>query len=85
MLQQMLDLIRKGQVGTQGQLAQQLGVSEAMVSQMIEQLAAQGYLEEATMCVEGCQGCSLKAACGNDRELRLWSLTEKGARATGRQ
>lgn len=81
MLQQMLGLILSGQAGTHRQLAQQLDVSEAIVGQMIEQLVAKGYLAEATMCVEGCEGCSLRAACGNDRDLRLWSLTEKGRRA----
>jgi predicted ArsR family transcriptional regulator len=86
MLQQMLMLIRSGKAGTHSQLADLLNVSEALVSQMIDQLVATGYLAQVVMCSEGCQACSQKAACGSgDRELRLWSLTDKGQRAIAEQ
>jgi predicted ArsR family transcriptional regulator len=81
MLQQLLSSILEGQAGTQRQLAQRFEVPEALVVQMIDQLVARGYLKEATLCAEGCHGCARQAACGSDRKLRLWSLTDKGRRA----
>ena len=88
MLHRILTLILSGRAATQVQLAQLLDVSESLVAQMVDQLVANGYLEEAVLCAAGCQGCSLEAACGSSgdpqdksRDLRLWSLTEKGRRA----
>jgi hypothetical protein len=81
MLYQMLNLILAGQVGTQRQLAELLQVSETLVAEMIDQLVGLGYLEEAVMCVDQCHGCSLQAGCGDDRHVRLWSVTDKGRHA----
>ena len=77
----MLGLIHTGQAGTSRQLAQYLEISETVVAQMIDELVRMGYLEEAVMCVEKCGGCASQAACGSERHLRLWSLTDKGRRA----
>ena len=62
-------------------MAEHLQVSEALVRQMIDQLVANGYLEEARMCGAGCGGCAVQVVCGPDRDPRLWSLTGKGRRA----
>jgi predicted ArsR family transcriptional regulator len=81
MLQQLLSLIYTGQAGTQRHLAEHLQISESIVEQMIDELVLMGYLEEAVLCAEKCSGCASQAACGTDRHLRLWSLTDKGRRA----
>jgi len=81
MLQQLLVLIAEGEVRTQRGLAEALGVSEALVLQMIDQLTSQGYLAMADSCGSGCEGCGLAAACGAQHHLRLWTLAEKGRRA----
>ena len=47
MLQQMLRLVADGDVTTREALAHALGVSQELVSQMMSQLAAQGYLADA--------------------------------------
>lgn len=83
MLQQLLRAMVSGEAKTQQELARALGVTEGLVAQMVAQLVAQGYLGEAALCSDGCEGCSLKAACGTDRALRLWTVTEKGRRAAG--
>lgn len=84
MLQQILALIHRGEVGTQSQLAQQLHIPDPLADQMIQELVAKGYLEyleTAQTCGEGCAGCFLQAACGTGRTPRVWTLTDKGRRA----
>ncbi len=73
MLHDLLHLIGSGRAHSPQELAQALGVSPALVAQMIEQLIHQGYLSVTQLCSSGCNGCALTQAC------RLWSLTEKGA------
>ena len=80
MLKQMLSVMAEGVVRTQGELAAALDVSVPLVSEMITQLVAQGYLAEGTTCVETCEGCALHMACDEDRALQMWTLTEKGRR-----
>ncbi len=81
MLQTLLDLISTGQGKSQQELARALNVSETLVMQMTEQLGKQGYLIEAPSCAGGCQACSLKSTCGAKRQLRVWTLTDKGRSA----
>lgn len=84
MLQQVLSLVAEGNVVTQKGLADILGVSEPLIQQMLTQLVRQGYLEEDALCSDGCAGCAARAACGTERHLRMWTLTQKGERAIGR-
>jgi len=74
-------MMATGEVQTQVELATALGVPGPLLSQMVEQLAARGYLTQAAMRADGCEGCSLQLQCDQDRRLRIWSLTEKGQRA----
>jgi hypothetical protein len=78
MLKRILTLIASGEVTTQDDLLRALGVPEVLLTQMVEQLVAQGYLTQDALCVEACDGCSLQVRCGSDRHLRVWTLTEKG-------
>lgn len=81
MLKKILALIASGQVTTQGDLVKALDVPEALLAQMVAQLATQGYLTGGGLCVEACESCSLHMRCGSDRHLRVWTLTEKGMQA----
>jgi len=81
MLKQVLAVMAEGVVRTQGELATAVGVSLPLMSEMVVQLAVQGYLEEGTMCADTCDGCALHVTCDEDRSLQMWTLTEKGRRA----
>lgn len=81
MLKTILKTIASGAATSQSQLAKTLDVPEPLLAQMVAQLAAQGYLMEGAVCVEGCEGCALHMRCGSDRTMRVWTLTEKGLRA----
>lgn len=83
MLKQILKVMATGEVQTQTDLAAVLDVPEPLLSQMIVQLSSQGYLTQAAMCSDGCDGCALHMSCDPDRGLRIWTLTEKGQRAAG--
>ena len=80
MLRQLLTLIAENEHRTPQDLAKALAVPDALVSQMVAQLARSGYLVDSQTCGEGCGACSLKSACGSEDfvGLRFWSLTEKG-------
>ena len=83
MLQRILHLIAHDGVARQDELAARLNVSDVLLSEMMAQLAKQGYLTEAELCGTGCKGCGLSQACGEPRVLRIWTLTETGLRAAG--
>ncbi|MBN1249283.1 MAG: winged helix-turn-helix transcriptional regulator [Anaerolineae bacterium] len=81
MLKKILSLIASGEATTQSDLVRALDIPEPLLAEMVERLEDQGYLTEDALCVEACDGCSLKMRCGNDRQLRIWTLTEKGIQA----
>lgn len=74
----------KGAV-TQAGLARQMGVSEALLAPMIDELARLGYLAEVEPgCGTGqCSRCSLGGSCAAQPQARLWALTERGRRLVG--
>lgn len=80
MLRQLLTLIAEDAYRTPHDLAQALAVPDALVSQMVAQLARSGYLVDSQTCGDGCSACSLKGVCNSGKfaGLRFWSLTEKG-------
>ena len=82
MLRQLLQLIGDGELRTQRELAAALQVPDALIAQMVERLARDGYLAEAWQCAKGCEGCPVKTACGAQRGLRFWTLTDKGRMAS---
>ena len=81
MLKRILRMMAADEVRTQVELVTALDVSEPLLSQMIAQLAAQGYLTQAVLGADGCEGCSAHMQCSQDRRLRMWTLTKKGQRA----
>ena len=80
MLKQLLVLIAEDALRTPQELAKALAVSDALVLEMVAQLARAGYLAASQTCAGGCGACALKSACGSQHfgDLHLWSLTEKG-------
>lgn len=84
MLNQILNVIAGDEARTRQDIVAALDAPEPLVIQMIERLTQEGYLTEASQCASGCEGCSLAKACGGERSLKIWTLTEKGARAVER-
>jgi len=84
MLTHLLQLLNQGTIHTPPALAAALGVPEALVVQMAEQLTRQGYLKESDSCGLACQGCALQQGCQAARPAHTWALTEKGAKMLAR-
>jgi predicted ArsR family transcriptional regulator len=60
-------------------LANELGTTPALVSQMLDQLQQQGYLQAVVQgCGTPCEHCPLRSACLYRRQPRVWSLTARG-------
>jgi hypothetical protein len=81
MLEELLRRVAQGGVHSYEELASGLAISPAMLEAMLEELARLGYLRAVdASCDSGCHGCSA-GGCSVAGRGRLWSLTEKGARA----
>jgi len=81
MLEELLRRLAEGGVHSYEELASGLAISPAMLEVMLEDLARRGYLRAVeTSCDSGCHGCPV-GGCSIAGRGRLWSLTEKGARA----
>jgi len=62
-------------------LARRLGVSHALVENMLDELTRQGYLEAIVgECASPCGHCPMPAACLFDRHARIWVISKKGER-----
>jgi hypothetical protein len=88
----LLGLLSYGGIRSTSELARRLGVSEALVGMMAEDLTRRGYLQAlggggATVggdCSTGCGGCAVVSQCklpGATDRLPLLALTEKGKTA----
>jgi Zn finger protein HypA/HybF involved in hydrogenase expression len=81
MLRQLLQLAADRGTANTHELALQLGVSTAMVSELIEELVSRGYLHAVVPgCSLACEQCPLHVACRRKDQARTWVLTSKGAR-----
>lgn len=88
MLKKVLQEMSIGGVRDQADLARRLGVSEGLLSQMMEELAHKGYLT-ALETSSGCEGCSGRgggkacSGCGFSAAANLkgWALTARGLEA----
>jgi len=60
--------------------AAHLGVSQALIESMIEELARLGYLAApgAHCPAQSCRACKQCGAACQPSQIRLWALTEKG-------
>jgi hypothetical protein len=83
MLRRLLALIADRQgVCSYDDLARGLGVSRALVEQLVADLLRSGCLRMAIgeCVVEGCMSCPLHTSCSLPGDVRLWELTDKGRR-----
>lgn len=77
---ELLHLLADGGLHPPAELARQLGLSEALVTAMIEDLTRRGYLAPVGQtCGIACESCGLKQACSS--APTLLALTPKGRRA----
>lgn len=89
MLKTILQKMAACDVYNQADLARQLGISEDLLSRMLEDLARKGYLTSLASggASQGsCSGCSLRKSCagcssGRPSLLSGWTLTDKGRAA----
>jgi DNA-binding IclR family transcriptional regulator len=87
LLPQLLRLLADGAIHSRAELARRLGIGEALMSAMLDDLQRRGYLAAFDpSCGERCAGCGIRSTCEPDGSSapapRLLALTERGARAT---
>ena len=81
MLEELLRLVAEGGVHSQDELMDVLSVSRPMLEAMLDNLTELGYLRSVDDgCGGGCSACPA-GKCSVAGPGRLWSLTEKGAKA----
>lgn len=85
MLFRLLQLIAAEGHGDCAALAKRLGVSEALMAQMLDTLNREGYLKSATTAAAGCGRCPHYRDCPLGAVFRLWMLTAKGQRTLAKQ
>jgi hypothetical protein len=94
MLINLLELIAQGKAHSYAGLAKQLGVSEALLRSMIEDLARKGYLlplgadgQRKCGTCGGCSGYKPLESCPSDASTRPlgWALTPKGLETARRE
>lgn len=81
MLERLLNLLGEGGVRSYREMAAALSIPESLLEVMLEDLARRGYLRAAgEQCGPKCEGCHA-SLCGVGGGGKVWTLTEKGARA----
>jgi predicted ArsR family transcriptional regulator len=80
MLGRLLESLRRGGTESLSGLARELGVSEALLERMLEDLARRGYLTQLNNgCPGQCARCAAASLCSSGRPTRAWALTGKGS------
>ncbi len=72
MLERLVKEIRAGGAFETRVLAAHLGTSPQLIEAMLEHLQRAGLIQAYVSCGDGCQGCSLRDACGKQSAIRLW-------------
>lgn len=84
MLEALLRLVAEGGIYSYEELAKQLSIPPPLLEAMLGDLARLGYLRAVDEgCAGHCGGCPV-GPCSVAGSGRLWTLTEKGARAAAR-
>ena len=79
MLEILLRRVAEAGTASSAQLAQELGVSPALLRGALDELVRHGYLQALIAgCGEPCDSCPAPAACLYTNAPRVWSLTAKG-------
>ncbi len=79
MLEQLIAEIRAGGTLEVNALAARLQTSPQLIEAMLEHLQRNGLIQSYVHCGDGCQGCSLQAACNSKQgtTTRLWQSSSK--------
>ena len=78
MLKQLIEMLSEGQVHTQRELARRLGVSEGLVTQMLQDLARMGYVQRVkAQRNTSCAACPMARLCAPESNQRAWTPTSK--------
>lgn len=86
MLERLLREVADGGTVSSASLACRLGISEALAESMVEALRRMGYLQAAVgECVAPCDRCPVHGACLFGRQVRIWTLGQKGVRLLARR
>jgi len=81
MIEELLKTVAQGGIHSYDELAERLSISQALLEMMLQDLARLGYLRAVgSSCDHLCASCPI-GSCSVAGPRRLWSLTEKGARA----
>jgi DNA-binding IscR family transcriptional regulator len=84
MLETVLALVAEGGIHSYEALAKRLSIPSSLLEVMLADLARLGYLRAVDDgCAGHCGGCPA-GPCSIAGSGRLWTLTEKGARAAAR-
>ena len=79
MLRQLLNLAMEREIVSDSELACELGISQMLMKQMLEELVRQGYLQSLTQGdSSACDRCPLHKACLFSNQPRIFTLTTKG-------
>jgi len=81
MLQDLLTIVAQGGIHSYDELAERLSIPQSLLEMMLHDLERLGYLRAVgSSCDRQCASCPI-GSCSVAGPRRLWSLTEKGARA----
>ena len=83
MLERLLQLVAEGGVHSYEDLMARLAISQPMLEAMLDDLGRLGYLRAVNDRCEGHVPVARWAGCSVSGPGRLWSLTDKGAKAAG--
>ena len=85
MLSKLINVLSKDKIFLDSMLANQLGIGEGMVRQLLHELVRQGYLENIvpSLTFSHCTDCASRynSAKTADNRSAVWMLTEKGRQA----
>lgn len=84
MLERLLQLVAEGGLHSYQYLGRRLSIAPPMLDVLVEELVRLGYLRSvANGCSSHCSDCAA-GGCTVVGQGRVWTLTEKGARAAAR-
>lgn len=86
MLRKLINVLSKDKIYLDSMLANQLGVGEKMVRQLLHELSRLGYVENIVpaLTFSRCNDCASQCNCAKipENKRAVWMLTEKGRQAT---
>jgi hypothetical protein len=82
----MLQLLEQGGLHSTAELARRLGVTEALIAALVEDLARRGYLApiDGGCGQRSCSGCWAAVSCERPQSTPIVALTSKGRQAARR-